>query len=116
MDQTDPLIDMTYEWENNPGSDGGWLMTFNATATDATSGMDRVEFYLNDVLQDTVTGPGPTYIWQFVYHGGLKITIKALGFDKAGNNKYDEIVDPESFNINTNSQKLVQKSVEILGL
>jgi hypothetical protein len=115
MDQTDPLIDITYEWENtdNPGS---WLMIFTANATDATSKMDRVEFYLNDVLQETVTGPGPDYVWTFIYSGGLHITIKAEAYDKAGNMKFDEIIDPENINLNTNTQKLVQKTVEILGL
>jgi hypothetical protein len=116
MDQTDPIIDMVYEWIINPGSDGGWLMIFNVTANDATSGMNRVRFLLNGVEQDVVSGPGPEYSWSFVYHGGLKITITAEGYDWAGNMAYDEIVDPEGLNVNTNSQKLVQKTVEILGL
>jgi hypothetical protein len=49
MDQTDPTIDLTYECvEGNPME--GWLMRFTATANDATSGMDRVEFFLNEGL------------------------------------------------------------------
>jgi len=115
MDQTVPVVDMTYEWSMS-AKEGAWWMWFNVTATDLTSGMNRVEYYLNDVLQDTVTGPGPDYSWKFLYSGGLHITIKAEGYDNAGNMKFDEIIDPESFNINTNSQNLVQKTVEILGL
>jgi len=116
MDQTVPVIDMVYEWAVSIPGEGKWWMFFNVTATDATSGMDRVEFYLNNVLQDTVTGPGPTYSWKFLYSGGLHITIKAEGYDIAGNMKFDEIIDPESININTNSQNLAQKTVQILGL
>ncbi|KYK26380.1 hypothetical protein AYK20_09020 [Thermoplasmatales archaeon SG8-52-1] len=73
-------------------------MWFNVTASDATSKMDRVEYYLNDVLQDTVSGPGPDYSWKFLYSGGLHITIKAIAFDIAGNQKYDEIVDIDFIN------------------
>jgi hypothetical protein len=115
MDQTVPVVDMTYEWSNsaNPGS---WWMWFNVTANDVTSGMDRVEYYLNGVLQDTVTGPGPDYSWKFLYSGGLHITITAEGYDIAGNMKFDEIIDPESINMNTNSQNLAQKTTQILGL
>jgi hypothetical protein len=116
MDQTDPLIDMTYEWSNsaNPGS---WWMWFNVTATDATSQMNRVRYLLNGVEQDVESGPGPEYSWKFLYSGGLHITITAEAYDNAGNMKIDEIVDPKSININTNSQQnLVQKSVEILGI
>ena len=35
---------------------------FIAEAEDSTSGMDRVEFYTDDVHQKTVQGPGPEYI------------------------------------------------------
>ena len=99
MDQTDPLVDLTYEWTEGPKPDS-WWMIFTASASDATSGMDRVEFYLNDLLQDTVTGPGPTYSWKFLYSGGLHITIKAEGYDVAGNMKFDEIVNPENIDSN----------------
>ena len=75
-------------------------MIFTANATDETSKVDYVEFYLNDVLQDTVTGPGPEYIWQFLYSGGLHITIKAVAYDKAGNMAYDIVIDPENINFN----------------
>jgi hypothetical protein len=117
MDQTDPVVDMEYEWEDNPDGSGGWLMTFNATATDVTSKMNRVVFKLNDVEQDTVVGPGPIFTWSFVYHGNLKITIKAEAFDNAGNMAYDEIINPEDFNINGKAkQKPIQKTIEIHGI
>jgi len=62
IDQTEPDIELTYEvtggnwWQ-------GWELTFTAEATDDMSGMERVEFYINDELQDTVYGPGPEYLW-----------------------------------------------------
>jgi hypothetical protein len=60
IDQTKPTI--TLEYEITGGNQiQGWEITFTATATDDTSGMNKVEFYLDDILQETVTGPGPTY-------------------------------------------------------
>jgi hypothetical protein len=115
MDQTDPIIDMTFKWCNTPCCSDGWLMIYNVNATDATSGMNRVRFLLNGLEQDVISGPGPEYSWSFVYYGGLKFTITAEGYDNAGNMAYDEIIDP-CLNVNTLSQKLVQKTVEIKGL
>ncbi|KYK20458.1 hypothetical protein AYK24_10145 [Thermoplasmatales archaeon SG8-52-4] len=110
IDHTNPIIDLTFEWTNsdNPGS---WWMIYTANATDATSKMDRVEFYLNDVIQDTVTGPGPEYIWKFLYSGGLNIIIKTEAYDKAGNMADDMIIDPEGLNVNLqqyHSSKILQ--------
>ena len=36
---------------------------FSAYSTDSTSGMDRVEFYMNNNLQEIVVGPGERYWW-----------------------------------------------------
>jgi hypothetical protein len=100
MDQTDPTVDLTYEVvSGNPIQ--GWVLEFTATATDHTSGMDRVEFYLNEILQSVVSGSGPTYQWSFIYHGGLNIDVRSVGYDIAGNNAIDVIEDPTptSYNI-----------------
>jgi hypothetical protein len=93
MDQTKPIIDLTYEWENGPEPDT-WLITVTATAWDTMSGMSHVKFYINNELGDTVYGSGPTYIYQFLYDGTYKWTPKAVAFDNAGNSIYDEIIDP----------------------
>ena len=61
MDQTEPEIEITYEAQYDPPR--GWIFIFTATATDLTSGIDRVEFYLNEELQKTATGAGPYYEW-----------------------------------------------------
>ncbi len=85
MDQTDPTLDVVYEVVGgNPIQ--GWELEFLVFANDVTSGMDRVEFYLNGVMQDNETGSGPTYSWRFRYHGGMNIVIKIIAYDIAGNN------------------------------
>ena len=75
IDQTKPEMCFTYEYGGD--SEHGWEFTFTVTATDNTSGMERVEFYFNEVLQETVTGPGPTYVWVIswgfpLYYLGVK--------------------------------------------
>jgi hypothetical protein len=117
MDQTDPLVDLLYEVEVGPNGPGNapWNIVVNATCSDATSGMNRVRFLLNGVEQDVVVGPGPVYTWEFLYSGGLDITVTAEAYDTAGNMAIDE-VEPQSVNINTNSQSLVQKTIEIHGI
>jgi len=107
MDQTDPDINLIYEIIGGNALQG-WDFVFTATATDATSGMSHVEFYLNDLLQDTIYGPGPTYEWEFTYNGNLNIVVKATGYDMAGNFASDEIVDPE----NIDSNQLQSKSAK----
>ena len=67
IDQLPSVIFLTYEViGGNPWD--GWEFLFTATATDDCSGMDRVEFFLNDVLQETVTGPGPQYSWSIILY------------------------------------------------
>jgi len=92
IDQTKPTITLEYEVTGgNPTH--GWEFTWTATATDSTSGMDRVEFYQNDILQETVAGPGPTYVWVMIYHPVPNAFFKVIGYDKAGNNDFFEIMD-----------------------
>jgi hypothetical protein len=50
IDQTPPTIDLTWEADKE---DGRWYITFTATCSDATSGMDYVEFYTDDELMCT---------------------------------------------------------------
>ena len=107
MDQTVPNIDLTYKIKVKPISFNliknnvikGWTIILNATATDGMSGMERVEFYLNNVLQDAVYGPGPYYTWSFIYYGNISITMRANAYDNAGNMQYDEIIEPSWNNI-----------------
>jgi len=110
IDKTKPIIVFSYEVTGNQVQ--GWDVTFTADATDATSGMDRVEFYLNDVLQATVSGPGPIYQWVLEnYHGGLQITIKATAFDKAGNYASESVIPKPLVEINQQHSSPVLKKV-----
>ena len=91
IDQTPPKMNMYYEvidgdhwWQADD-----FICTVNAT--DAMSGMDYVEFYLNDIKQKTVTGSGPVYQWTFKYHGILNIFYYAKAFDKAVALEADDI-------------------------
>ena len=101
MDQTKPTITLEYEVIGG-GILQSWEFTFIATATDGTTGMERVEFYFNNVLQKTVTGPGPTYQWTIKKTWIPNITIKAIAYDNAGNNGSDEIQDPHPRSIRQN--------------
>jgi len=91
-----------------------WLIIVNVTFIDKLSGvsfknssMDKVEFYLNDVLQDTVTGPGPEYIWKFLYSGGLRFTIGVGAHicDKAGN--CDDVYNETKIYFSRNKNQLI---------
>ena len=93
MDQTVPDISLSYEiaggnkWQ-------GWDFEFTATANDDMSGMDRVEFYLNNELQETIFGQGPEYKWTIRYNPLPNAIFKVTGYDKAGLFNSDEIIDP----------------------
>jgi len=54
-----------------------------ANVSDATSGVNKVDFYVDSVLQGTVYAPGP-YLWNYT---GTGKTAYAIGFDNAGNSK-----------------------------
>jgi hypothetical protein len=93
IDQTKPFIQLFYEiFEGNPTD--GWLICFTAVCYEATSGMERVEFFLNDELQETVYSPGPEYQWDYIYYGNMSIEIRADSYDWAGNMASDH-ADPK---------------------
>ena len=92
MDQTPPEVIIEYTATKTGWRE--WLVSFNITVIDNTSGcggMDRIEIFLNDVLQDTIAGPGPIYTWVFKVSGGLSLAVGAGAWDKAGNYGYSEI-------------------------
>ena len=65
IDQTDPKIDISYEWI---GTKPPYEIIVTASTSDAMSGMERVEFYFNDELKETVYGPGPEYVWRYIFY------------------------------------------------
>jgi len=112
IDKTKPEISLTYEVTGG-NQYTGWEFTFTATATDAISGMDCVEFYLNNTLQETVVGPGPTYWWVFIYFPDQHINnIYAIAYDKAGNTAMDGFFNPRSTVILKSSVSLPDISKE----
>lgn len=78
IDQLPPFVDLTWEVVGGNPLDG-WEIVFTATANDECSGVEGVEFYLNDVLQETVSGPGPTYSWMLLYFPPMSSKILVCG-------------------------------------
>ena len=68
IDRTPPYVNLTYEvlgWSPLEG----WEFQFTAFVKDNCSGAgDRVEFYFNNELMETVSGSGPEYVWTFCYY------------------------------------------------
>jgi len=93
IDQTKPTISLSYEVMGGNPQDG-YDFLFTATATDDTSGMYKVEFYINNILKETITGCGPIYQWGWHWDGKIKVVPKVIGYDIAGNNDFDMIEDP----------------------
>ena len=79
--------------------------------------MDRVEFYLNKILQSIVSGSGPTYKWSFTYHGDLHIDVRAEGYDIAGNMAIDIVEDPvlTDFNRNNLQQSQIDTNLYVIN-
>ena len=62
----------------------GWIYLLTTTATDEASGMERVEFYINSEVQETVYGPGPEYTWQFRFWPIPRMIFWVKAYDNAG--------------------------------
>jgi hypothetical protein len=79
IDRSLPEICLTYEviggnrWT-------GWFFEFTACAVDEISGMDCVEFYLNDEIMTTIHGPGPEYTWIYHWPGLSDTKFRVRGF------------------------------------
>jgi hypothetical protein len=83
IDQTPPVINFSWEVYRIGCK---WYLEFYVNATDETSGMDRVEFALNGVVQYVVTGSGPVYTWVIELFKGFKsCTFGFIFYDTAGN-------------------------------
>jgi hypothetical protein len=93
MDQTKPVVpeDISYyAFKENRV----WYVTLSVNCIDVTSGMDRVEWAINDVVQNITIGPGLTYTWTIQWSSILHssgITIMATAYDKAGNSDFVKI-------------------------
>jgi len=81
IDQTPPTIELIVEKTGT----NTWLLT--ADVYDETSGVNRVEFYVNDEY----VGNATEYPYQWGYSGSAH-TAQAIVFDNAGNSEESEII------------------------
>jgi len=73
IDQTPPkFTPFIWDIENNNGS---WLITFDFKAIDDTSGIDRIELYINEGLWATITDEGPTYTFQMEWSDAFSTVV-----------------------------------------
>ena len=87
IDATDPYVDISSEKFTE--TDGTQKVLFTVVANDETSGMDKVEFKIDGVLEDTVVGTGP-YEFTVVFEGYDASTVfTAVAYDNAGNDAED---------------------------
>ena len=77
----------------------GWDFLLTTTAIDETSGMERVEFYINSELQETVYGPGPEYTWQFRFWPIPRVILWVKAYDNAGLIGMDEVMTSRTSNL-----------------
>jgi hypothetical protein len=66
LDGTEPEVVMC-SYEIVYDTNLGYILYYTTYAIDATSGMDYVEFYRDNQLKKTVSGPGPEYEWIWEY-------------------------------------------------
>jgi hypothetical protein len=94
MDQTGPAIDLLWEAVGGLSDD----ILFTAQCDDVDSGMDFVEFYINNILQHT--DDAAPYEWILTYVGGIQFTVTAIAYDLAGNTAEDSLTSGEGVSVN----------------
>ncbi len=84
IDQAPPVAD-EIAWESYM-EDGIWYADLIASATDATSLMNRVEFYIENEYQETIYGRGPEYVFTIPWlKGYINTNFTFHHYDEAGN-------------------------------
>lgn len=99
IDKTDPTISLSYTVTDSNPLMNRYELTFVATASDATSGLDRCEFSFNGLLQVTLEGPGPDYRWSYNFSALPHVIVKAIVYDTTGNSISAQIEDPADLQI-----------------
>lgn len=82
IDRTPP--ELTVEWEVTKLEHKKWQVTFFINSLDNTSGVERLDFIVNDVLIETISYPGQTYNLNFIIEGKASLKFKFLVFNGAG--------------------------------
>jgi hypothetical protein len=108
LDRTPPFMNLTYKIIGHP--DSGWNIYFTAIALDNMSGMNRVEFYVNDELNETVFGEGPSYEWVLEDWDGVStLNITVYAYDSAGNMVSDNANPRGKSTSNTLFQRILER-------
>jgi parallel beta-helix repeat protein len=83
IDQLPPEIEVKIEaYKENLR----WFVKFTIIAEDSCSGLDRVEFFINDGLQEIIEGSGPEYIFIIQWSKSLRNHVFYFYcYDRAGN-------------------------------
>jgi hypothetical protein len=113
LDIDKTLPELTIDYNITKISYKEWAVSVTYTYTDNTSGVDKLDIYLDQVLQYTVTGPGPTYSWGFKIKGEGELTFGAGVSDRAGNYAYKEILIKLSRNRNLQSNHLDKETISV---
>ena len=71
-------------------------ITVTVNATDKTSGVNRVEFFVDNVVKNVDTGA--PYEWEWNEKSFTSHTLKVVAYDNAGNSVYEEL-DVKVYNI-----------------
>ena len=83
IDRTFP--ELTVEWEVTKLGYKKWQVTFFINSIDNTSGIDRLEFFINDVLIENISDPGSTYSLDYIIEGKSVLRFKFVIYNGAGN-------------------------------
>jgi hypothetical protein len=90
-DSTPPDLDANWEVIRRNQK---YYIKFTCEATDSLSGMNKIEIYIDDVLYETIEGPGPMYVFEIEWSSEYKnSTFKFIAYDMAGNSDFKEIED-----------------------
>jgi len=94
IDYTPPDIEEV-EWKTfqEPPIFGVWYCKFTCNAVDETSGMERVEMWINDALHEIIHGSGPIYefIMATNWFSFTSSTFNFVHYDFAGNSAFDSV-------------------------
>jgi len=87
QDKTEPYIKkVNAKFYREPPKSLNVYARFICNAQDNTSGMKKVEMYINQGINDTIVGPGPTYRFDIRwFYGFRKANFSFIYYDIAGN-------------------------------
>jgi len=109
LDKTKPDIDLEWKVYTELGSRN---VKFICNAIDETSGIDKIEMYINDRLYETKTES--PYEFVIEWSGDVKISIfKFIAFDIAGNSNFD-LINGSDIKSVSRSQSVYRFPINIL--